>query len=283
MTTSAPFYLYQFGTTAIPGYRGSFGWPAQTRTTTMRTLGGSFDAAGSDVAPLELPYTLTYTGLVVHATNTTQIRIGLDALRARRGARDRLWLHTTDGYDRWVWARLLNVSPEMRVTDRATVQFVLTFAVQSRWYGHAHGGIWNLDAGYLFDNGLWLDMTDESFTLDGSPFYTITNNGNVAVDDCGITVTAGSADITALSIGITDICGFTYTGTISGGQSLIIDCSNKTVLNNGSEAWQGFALTAGHVIEPWLRLAPGANQVIVAVTGGSTDSVGQLTFSDAWA
>jgi len=283
MTIVAPFYLYQFGTTEIPGAQGAFGFPAQVRSTSQRTLGGNFDGAGALTLSPELPYALNYTGLVVHATDTTQIRTELDALRALRGQLDRLWLRTADGYDRWAWARLLNVSPEMRAVDRAAVQFVMGFEVRSLWNGAAHGGAWTFDDGYYFDNGLYFD-TEGAHTLNTLPkTLTITNNGNVAVDNCGITITAVANAITALKIGIAGVCEFTFTGTIAAGTSLVVDCGNKTVLNNGLDAWRYFALTAAHTIEPWLRLAPGANSVVVTPTPASTTCTAQFTYSDGWA
>lgn len=282
MTTDAPFYLFQFGSTAIPGYQGTFNKSAAVQPTTLRTLGGSFDGAGSGVALPVLPYPLTYTGLVVHATDTTQVRIGLDALSALRGKIDRLWLHTADGDHRWAWARLMNVSPDMKVTDRAAVQFVLTFEVRSIWNGTAHsGGL--TDTGYLFANGLYLDATGAEALTSATNNIVITNGGNVAVDNCGIVIVAATSNITALTVGITNICEFTFSAPIVVGTNLIIDCGSKTVLNVGVGAYQYLARTANHHIEPWLRLAAGANTVRLTIAGGTTDSSVRFVFSDGWA
>jgi hypothetical protein len=283
MTTVAPAYLTLFGDTVIPGARGAFQWPVQARQTLIQTLNGSFDAAGSGVAEIQLPYTLAYTGASVHATDTSIIATELDTLRARIGATDLLWLHMADDTNRCAWARLLNVAPVMGATQRGVVMFNLTFQVNSFWFGVPHGGSWTLDSGYLFDSGLWFD-SDSPVVLSTSPqSFTVTNYGNIAVNNTGITVSAGAGNITWLIVGIAGRCEFAFGATIAAGTTLIVDCGRGTVLNNGVDAFASFARTANHVIAPWFRLDPGGNVVTVQGGGYGSGSRIEFTYTDGWA
>lgn len=263
-TTSAAVKLYQFGTTVIPGYRGAFTWTGDANDTTIATLGGPFDAAGTGNSGPKLPARLSYTGLAVHATDTTQIRTSLDALRARLGAYDQLWLYATDGGQRYAYARLLAVTPAIAYGERGTVQFTLGFQVQTTWRGAAHSGAITLD------------------TLLGPKTFTTTNSGDADCEAVEITVTAGSAAITALTI-TCGSCELAYTATIAPGKVLVIDTAAKSVIYDGGDAWTYLQRTASHTITPWMRLASGDNTVSVARTGGDVDSTIEFVYNDAWA
>jgi hypothetical protein len=267
-TTAAPFYLWQFGSTVIPAAQGAFGWPAEAQDRGVRTLGGVFDAAGAGSGGKVLPYRLTYTGLALDNADTTSIRIQLDALRARCDSYDQLWLKTADGAERWAWARLLIVTPQATAADRGSVAFALSFRVDSGWYGAAHG----------------VDVEGATLLTVSPSTISVYNIGNAPVDNAVITIMAAAVPITCLRIGITGICEFEFSGTIAANTALIIDCGACTVLNNGVDAYQYFQRTANMRVEPWLRLAPGTNSVIVARTGG-TNGQDEITFgyADGWA
>jgi hypothetical protein len=283
MTIVAPAYLTQFGTTLIPGARGAFQWPTAARPSILPTIDGFFDAAGRGAAGIVLPYTLPYTGAAVHATDTTAILTELDALRARCDSYDRLWLHLANGTDRCAWARLVNVSPAMQASARGAITFALQFQVTSIWNGSTHSGSWTLDSGYLFDSGLFFDSTGPT-TLTTSPqTITVTNGGNLAVSNPGLTISAGAGNITDLVVGIAGSCEFSFSGTITAGTSLVIDCGRRTVLNAGADAFDDFHRTANQVIAPWFSFAPGANSVVVSGSGYNTGSSIEFTFADGWA
>ena len=61
-----------------------------------------------------------------------------------------------------------------------------------------------------------------------------------------------------------------------------IDCGALSVLNNGNENYVYFSLTANHKIDDWLRLEPGANTVVVTITGGGTGALALVEFFDGW-
>ena len=278
--------LYQFGTTTIPAYAYRLQADIGARTRTLQTIGGYYDVGGTGQAAIALPYQLTFNALVYAAGGVSALGATLDDLRALIGTRARLWGDPMDStaVDRWAWARLLNINYSHEYQHRKTQPYQLTFEMLSAWNGSGHGGAWDLDAGYYFDNGLYLDDTGAT-TLDSSPkTITVANNGNYRVDNCGITVTCGAtAAITALTIGISGLCEFTYSGTLATGKSLVIDCGAMTVTNDGADGYAALALTSNHTIPAWLRLAPGNNSVVVTLTGGSTNSEVTFTYSDGWA
>jgi hypothetical protein len=282
MTMAAPFYLLKFGDVTLPTNQGTFAWPSETPDGGLRTLGGAFDSHGSGYAGPQLPYRLTYTVLAVHATDTTELRIALDALRAMTSTKPyaRLWLKAADGPERWAWARMLNVTPALTATGRAAVSTTLTWRVDSGWHGDAHGG-----------------EGDVPTALTSSPqAITVGNGGDAPVDDALITVWAGSTAITYLRWQATVTwgeaapiyCDMAFTGTIKAGEALSIGCKDCTVLNNNNDAYNDLHRLAAHNCPSWLRLVPGSGDsgaavVTVTWTGGAADSTILCTYWDAFA
>jgi hypothetical protein len=288
MTTIAPAYLYQFGGVDIPGALGAFTWPGTARKRFVKTLSGPFDPTGGTAAGLDLPYDLGYTGLCVDATDTSAIADELDSLRDKIDTTDRLWLALADGTYRWAWAHLKAVAPELTATARAAVRFTLAFQVASPWYGDVHGGYTDLETGwhedtYLFANHLYYDGPVDAFTIDSDPTVCFAlNNGDAPVDDLGITIKAGSADITAVTLTSASGADWIFSGTIAAGNILRIDCGACTVLNDGVDAFDGLKTGAAHVLPSWLRATPGIGEIYITLTGGSTDSTIVFTLADGW-
>lgn len=79
-------------------------------------------------------------------------------------------------------------------------------------------------------------------------------------------------------------CQLVYSGTVAATKSLVIDCSptRLSVLNDGVADWTHLDLGPSHASGAWLRLASGANSMVVARTGGGTDTYLTVAFSDAW-
>lgn len=114
-------------------------------------------------------------------------------------------------------------------------------------------------------------------TVDSSPkTATVTVNGT-AYSRPVIKVTAGSADITALTIeNLTTGEVFSFSGTITSGEILEVDTDNVTVKNDGVESIEDFTGDA------LMRITPGDNEFKFTVTGGSTDSVIDVDWVDRW-
>jgi len=129
---------------------------------------------------------------------------------------------------------------------------------------------------------VYADMATEGTTLAASPqAMTITNDGDATCVNAIITVTAGSAAITALTLA-TDDAELSYSGTIAIGKELVIDCGALSVKNDGAAAYAGFTWTGNHTSRWWLPLYSGDNTLTVTWTGGSTDSEIKVEFYDAW-
>jgi hypothetical protein len=261
------YRLSKFGANTLPGY--DYEWTAGTPETVQAIVAGvggaAFDAYGFGSAPAVLPFTVSYKCAAVSAT-ASLMRTTLDLWRSLRGQQLKLYRTAEDdASEHWAWARLAQVIASNSPANEKMLwqPLELVFQIMSSWYGAAQ---------------------DETFTLDSSPkSCALTNGGNVNVTDAVLTVTAGSAPITALTLTIGTSCNWTYDGTIAVGEALVVDSGSFSVLNDGANAYADFELGAGHAVLEWIRLAPGETTVSLAITGGSTDSTAQFEYSDTWA
>lgn len=206
-----------------------------------------------------------------------------DDLRALRGTQAKLWRRRADNSLQWCLAVMMSIQarPDYRIPHKLDID--ISFLMLSpHWYGLRHDGGWYLDDGEYFDDGLALDST-ETTTLDSSPkTITLPNDGNRELTNVLATITAGSAAITALTIEISGLVDLEYSNTVAAGQSLVIDAGARSVLNNGVDAYADLALGSGHATGKWLELEPGDNDLVVTLTGGSTDSTITFEYYDAW-
>lgn len=124
---------------------------------------------------------------------------------------------------------------------------------------------------------LAVNSTRSATTIDSSPkSITVTPTGNTYVRPT-IRVTAGSANITTIIFeNLTTNQSWSYVGTITAGDTLVVDHESLTVENNGVD-------DVGNLTgESNLILLPMANNLKVTLTGGSTDSVVKVDFIDRW-
>ena len=259
---------------------------------TVATLGGGFDAWGGADAPATFPLPLQYRVMIVDAVAATYMTT-INALRAL--ARTRAYLYRTgqDGKAQRALARLERISALDSVETQAAIEITFDFTVWEPWADNWQRGpiYWGAPTVYYFDTGLFWDAAALTTTLTGGAATTVsvTNGGNIAVEDVIITLTAGDAAITVATITIAaQYVKWTWTGaganpSIAVGKSLVIDCGALTVKDDGADAYLYFAIDPTHAIVPWLRLAPGANSVVVTLTGGGTGSTINFDFADRWA
>lgn len=158
------------------------------------------------------------------------------------------------------------------------------------WSGGVGGGMnlwdgsgqWNT-SGWKFNDAIG------QVTLTSNPqSLTITNQGNNNVDDAVVTLTAGSADISNISLWCSSGASWYYEDTVVGGNTLVIDCGARSVKNNNVDAWDKFQINPGHRGRPWLRLLPGDNTILVTVGGISpgedvTEATLLVEFRHGWA
>lgn len=263
-----PYVLYQFDGQDIPSAGADYSsheiTPGEARSGLVSLPGGLvYDSLGSEWARSSAP-TVRASGRLVAAT-AADLKTALDAWLAKRGKRATLTRKSDGGAVHSATARLLSVRAPRQPGFRLFIPVELTFELLSLpWAGTSHA--------------------DTTF-LDTSPKTVIvTNNGNARVTNPIITIAASaSAAITAVTVAVSGVSSWSYTGTIAANTQLIVDCGALKVLNNGANAYSGFALNAGHVIDEWIRLEPGNTSVVVTLTGGSTNSTIKFEFSDGWA
>lgn len=179
------------------------------------------------------------------ATGLT-IREQLDGLRALIGTAGTLVREPKTGTDgnQSITARLLSVRQQKTTESYAEID--LTFeAVYPYWHGATHSA------------------SRSSTTI------SATNAGNAPVRDCVLTVTGSATSVTVTGTNI----NFTWTGSLSGGQTLVI--SGNTVTANGSPS--KVTINSGHTSDVLIELESGANTL--TVTGGASAS---LQWYDTW-
>ncbi len=253
------------------------------RLASLGTIAGEYDSHGAGDAPVD--GVVLAREFELHGATTDDLDDARDALRAVIGTRARLYARMGDDAVRWVNARLLDVQERRTRRNFNFQRVVCRFHVPSPiWQGHDHT-FWTLDSGELLDDALYLDDAGYTVTLSGSSTdVVVTNGGNRVVTNPVITITAGGANITAVTITKTGETKIAWTGTLVSTKSLVIDCGKFTILNDGANAYSGkAAFDSNHTIAEWLRIDPGSNTVTVAFTGGSTDSTATIEFRDGWA
>jgi hypothetical protein len=187
---------------------------------------------------------------------TTILRNQIDDFAAMVGRSAALWRERLDdGARQWRTARLLQVrprqSPEQWSADVAEVE--ATFEA-------ANGG-WRSAAAVTAASTLAANVPRTLIIAPG---------GNIEVRDAILTVTASatitSITVTAAALGV----ALAWTGSLTSGQTLTIDCGAQTVRRGTVNQYSGFSLSAGHTARGWLPLGNGNN--IITVTANNSAS-----------
>lgn len=276
------YYLTRFGAVTLPDNVPVVQLPTvPAQTSAVKTLAGGFDAWGSDTAAASFPARVQFSGLVLKSS-AAAFQARIDEIRGLARKRALLWRTADTGDLQWASARLMGVNMSSSVKTRRAIEVTLDFEVWEHWRRNSNEG-WELDDGSFFDDGLFLDTVPALVTLTTNPqVVSVTNGGNVAVDDAVVTVTAGSAAITALTIE-SGSAKWSWTGTLAIGKALIVDAGAWSVTNDGVDAYAGFAFDAIHALPGILRINPGTHNVAVSRTGGGTGSTIAIEFAEAWA
>jgi hypothetical protein len=272
------YRLTRFGTVTLPA--GAPRTPIKTGPSVDALVplpgGGVYDGSGGGRAALRLPYDLVLR-VTATATSTVALETTLLALRGLRGARAKLWRTLATDETQWCYARLLELPGERGASNILHQPVELRWLALSEWRGARHSAGWDLDAGVLLDDGYYLDE-DDVYTLSSSPYAITVANANAVIRGVRMTVRAGGAAITALTIrNTTSGCCLTFTGTVAAGDDLVIDAGAQAVTNDGVGAYADLSRDPTyHQNGAWFELWAGDNSVTVTLTGGSTDST--ITF-----
>jgi len=241
------YYLHKFGAfyataTALPvlGAEQQIGPDPVLPTNIVLPGGGTFDSRGTDQA-LPSGHTVMARGFY-SAASEAALQVLVDAMRGWIGKRTKLWLYCADATVRWRYARLLSAPTQhlARGHGRFRQAMELTFEL---------------------DDMLWQGrhlLTAGGVIYDSPEIVEVNNPGNQVVRDIRITVAADTYDITQLDIEnaeVGHVSHIRFTGTIVAGESLVIDCGEMTVENEGVDAWDDLSRQSAHEINEWLRFA----------------------------
>lgn len=259
------YYLYKIGTTTLPTFHDpSFDVGSGPSVDDYVTLvdGSTFNPHGSANRPHKYPYARTFSCELVDTT-TAGLRGQLDGLTALQGTRMAITRkRIDDSAEHWCWGTLMNVPAPRGPQNVLNLPVSLEMNIESPWYGTQH---------------------NTPTALDGSPKTVTAANGGNAVNKIAIvTLTAGNAAFTALKVGVAGVSEWTYTGSVTAAQALVVDCGKGTVKKNGVAAYADFALTANHIIREFLLLPAGNTSVVVTYTGGGAGATVTIDFCDTW-
>ncbi len=235
--------------------------------------GGVHDAWGSEEAPGSKQ--VLKKKCTLHTDTKPGLQPALDSLKSLSGKRGKLYMLMFDNTTRWRWAR---------------------FAMQGSWPSLKP---YQVDVDLAFESGdpLWRGaFHSQSVDLVTSPQTIILNNGgNAAVTNEVVTLTipATAGQITAFILSMAGVSEFTWNGSLTGGDELVIDCGAWSVRKNGVGAWSSNPFSNNHKIEAILRLAPGDNGVQFTVSpsaglptdvvsGMATGVLGAATYTDGF-
>jgi|WetSurMetagenome_2_1015567.scaffolds.fasta_scaffold18114_2 hypothetical protein len=167
----------------------------------------------------------------------------------------KLWLDMRDGSRRWAWAKCTKFSAGAKVEDRIATAIELEF--------------------YLRE-GVWYSETLHTQTMSGSSGNaTLVNAGNIATA-VKATVHAGSANITAASVG----GKWAFSGTLLAGNDLIVDAARFSAKNNGVGCYGNMTITDPTAV--WFLLDTGSHTFTLSWTGGGTGDTFGVEWYDAW-
>lgn len=183
-----PYKLHEFITQAIPAFveRGSQQSIGTGRADTdlVRMPGGEwYDNQGDDISPRALD-PITKSG-VIYAVSGSTVRQQVDALRALLGAKGRLDVLWADDTVRWTWARFTSIR-----TTRGFAHTLTSLPVDLQY--SPVGGYWYADE---------ITTETESFTgVTTEADFTVTNAGNVNVEDMIITYVTPVAGLIVITL-----------------------------------------------------------------------------------
>lgn len=271
------YWITRFGSTDLPARAQAQDVGTGEARSGLVTLpdGSGFDAYGANPTRVT-PWELSVKGAVV-ADSEAALHTAASALYALVGRSDYLY-RTPDGgtaNSQRIRARCLRADFSRDVRHRLWAQPTLTFEVQEpAWSGTA-------------------ELT-ASGTLTTGGTLIVNNAGNAPVWGPLFTVVASGAAITSFRLRhytagyAADLCYGTAWGTGTGGGTLanggtlVIDCGEYSIRNNGTDAYGRFALGTYHQLDGWAALAPG-NAAFVATFSGGGQAIVKCTYRSAYA
>ncbi len=256
-------------------------------TATLRLPGadGGFDQYGDEAAPSAVgKLTMGFTLVTESRDDMTAAR---DAVREMlHWGKRRLFWQPTDpaAAVRWTWARVNNLSMGERPAEHSDlwqpVQIIWQCA-DAAWYGlGSEGLLWGelvWGTGKWGGTAAWQAASGQSTTL-----ATAANAGN-AISLPRLTIACGAGESATNPVLERVVAGvvkdrIAYTGTLSAGDELAIDCRSARVTLNGAGVYA--ALSVAH--PDWLRLAPGDNTLRLRMAYTTDACQVRVRWYDVW-
>lgn len=187
---------------------------------------------------------------------TAILRNQIDDFAGMVGRSAALWRERDDGTRQWRTARLLKVTPRQSIE-----QWSADVAEIEATFEAANGG-WRSAAAVTVSSTLAANVPCTLIIAPG---------GNIEVRDAIITVTA-SATITGITVTAPAVgVALAWTGSLTSGQTLTIDCGAQTVRRGTVNQYSGFSLAAGHTARGWLPLGNGNNIITVTANNNASE------------
>jgi len=274
----------------IQHYSANFG-DLVTQTMRLPGVDGGFDQYGDETAPAAVgQVTLGFTLVTESRAAMTAAR---DAVRqmAQWGKKRLFWQPTDPALPlRWTWARINYLGMGERPAEHSDLWQPVTINWQCAdpaWYGRgSEGKLWGELKwwGLLLPGGdcwggeaAWQAVSGQSTLL-----ATATNAGNANSLPrislvCGAGQSATNPVIERVAAGVVRDRA-QYTGTLSAGDELAIDCRSARVTLNGAGVYAALSVTH----PDWLRLAPGANTLRLRMAYTTDACSVRVRWYDVW-
>jgi hypothetical protein len=281
-----PYTLVHFGTTPLPDTMQEEDFSTGVVSSGLvGSIGASFNYFGSNTRyprAQQFPHRGRYVGRVLYRiTDDGAYRLTdngnyrttapsaiadlagkVDDLKAKLGQWDVLWRkRISDGVLTWKECRLLRVDHVENI-ENANVVSDITSIFET------------LDVGWRADTVTSVTRTPADIS---TAYLPIAVAGTAPVRDAILTITRITGTVTSVDVTGPGI-DFTWTGSLGVGDVLVIDSGDKTILDDGVDAYNGLVFNAGHTIDDWLLLPRGRSEFQVTPVGGRVST--NITFYD---
>ncbi len=201
---------------------------------------------------------------LVNGTAQGDLQAHIEALTELLGRRGTLWRQYLKDASRLEWkqARLLQVTHQREQRDTTIMAKVACAfeTLQAAWRSAA--------------------LTTTSLGAgSGNRALTVNVRGNVTVNDATLVVTA-AATVTSIRLRHGDLgVDWTWTGSLTSGQSLTINAGAQTVRIGSTNAYSGLTYNTAHRARGLLPMAPGTNAMMIEASANASVA---LTHYDQW-
>lgn len=268
--------LYTFPDTGV-AYSDNFR-DLVPRTTRLPGLTGGFDELGEEPAPSEIGKVnfsfWLHTELEGRAgrVRMTRLRDAVNEMAAFGWKRLYMQPEDPDADERYCTARINSIQMSERADNRHDLSQRVSVVWQvpdPRWYTQGTEA-WSWGDGTLWSGAPWGGSATAQACSGTSTDITITTQGNAItyprlIISCAAGQSAQNPTVQRLVGSGTVADEISYTGSLSAGDSLTINCRKSSVKLGAANAYDDFSFN----YPDWLRLFPGENTLRVTLANSS--------------